>query len=423
MNINIDWRVPPVFRPLLGKARFLGAWGGRGSGKSHFVAGLMILRMLEGKNVLCVREIQNSIADSVKRLLEAKIVEFGLDASFETTEREIRCKLNGAICIFRGMQTHNAASVKSLEGFDIAWWEEAQTAAQSSLDLLIPTIRRPGSQLIFTWNPVSETDPVDVLLRVNPPDNAIVVKVNWQDNPWFPEELRSDMERDRARDPGKYQHIWEGAYRTLSEARIFRNWRVGTEKVPGNAVWFYGVDFGFAVDPAAAVRCCLLDRNTLYIDREAWEVGVPTEALPAFLHKVDGIEAWPSRADSARPETIDYLQRHGFPKMRAARKGAGSVEDGIQFLQGLDIIVDPSCVNMQRELATYAYRTDKRTNEILPVPEDANNHLIDALRYATERLHRKGILDIPPPREPSDRLARPRDYAHTEEGADEWRIV
>lgn len=375
-----------------------------------------------GFRIVCVREIQNSIKDSVKQLIEDKIKELGLSGFFTITDQEIRGQ-NGSLAIFRGMQTHNAASIKSLEGFDVAWVEEAQTISQASLDLLTPTIRQPGSELWFSWNPVKATDPIDALLRGNPPDGAIVVRANWQDNPWFPDELRSDMERDRARDPGKYQHIWEGAYRTLSEARIFRNWRVGEERVPDNVVWFYGIDFGFAVDPTAAVRCCLLDRRTLYIDREAWEVGVPTEALPKFLHAVDGIEAWPSRADSARPETIDYLQRHGFPRMRAARKGAGSVEDGIAFLQGLDIVVHPSCVNMQRELATYALKVDRRTNEILPIPEDANNHLIDALRYATERLHRKGILDIPPAQPPSDRLARPSDYAPAERDEAEWKVI
>lgn len=420
MQINIQ--TARAFLPLLRPARFKGTWGGRGSGKSWFWAGETVDALLSGLNVLCIREVQNSIADSVKRLIEARIEEFGLSELFDITDKEIRCKPSGAYAIFRGMQNHTAASIKSLEGFDRAWWEEAQTATQHSLDLLIPTIRKPGSELWFSWNPAKEDDPIDAFLRLNPPDGAIVLKVNWQDNPWFPEELRSDMERDRTRDPGKYQHIWEGAYRTMSEARIFKNWRIGEERVPENVVWFYGVDFGFAIDPTAGVRCALLDRHTLYIDREAWEVGVPTEALPKLLHGIEGIEQWPSRADSARPETIDYLQRHGFPKMRAARKGAGSVEDGISFLQGLDIVVHPSCANMVKELSTYAWRTDKRTGEILPIPEDANNHLIDALRYATERLHRKGILDIPASVQPSTRLSRPPDYRAAERSED-WRVI
>jgi phage terminase large subunit len=423
MNIDVNWRVPPVFRSALKPARFVGLHGGRGSGKSHFAAGLAVVKMLQGKNVLCVREIQNSIADSVKRLLESKIAEFGLTHLFDTTDKEIRCKLNGAVCIFRGMQTHNAASVKSLEGFDIAWWEEAQTASQSSLDLLIPTIRKPGSQLLFTWNPVNENDPVDVLLRREPPENAIIVEANWSDNPWFPDVLKQDMDRDRERNPDKYAHVWEGKYQSLSEARIFRNWRVGEVAVPDRVIWYGGVDFGFATDPTFAVRCCLIGDRLLYVDQEACEVGVSTDALPLLLGRIPDFAKWPLNADSARPETIDYLRRHGFPRMRGAKKGKGSVEDGISFLQGLDIVVHPRCINLTRELSSYAYQIDKRTGAILPEPEDANNHGIDALRYAVERLHRKGrlipmdvILD-------DDRLQRPKDYASIERETDDWKTV
>lgn len=418
----IDIPTARAFVPLLSPARFKGTWGGRGSGKSWFWAGETIDALLSGLNVLCIREVQNSIADSVKRLIEARIEEFGLSELFEITDKEIRCKASGAVCIFRGMQNHTAASIKSLEGFDRAWWEEAQTATQHSLDLLIPTIRKPGSELWFSWNPGKETDPIDVFLRANPPEGSIVLRVNWNDNPWFPEELRSDLERDKERDPGKYQHIWEGAYQTLSEARIFKNWRVAEMNPPDRVIWYPGIDFGFAQDPTAAVRACLMDKRTLYVDHEAWEVGTPTEALPALLHKVPEIHKWPSRADSARPETIDYLRRNGFPKIRGATKGKGSVEDGIMFLQGLDLVVHPRCVNLQRELGSYAYRIDKRTSEILPEPEDANNHLIDALRYATEGLHRKGRLLPEDRREQDNRLTPPRDYRGVREEVESWRL-
>lgn len=419
--MHIDIPTAAVFEPLLKPARFKGLWGGRGSAKSWFFSGQTVEALLEGRNVLCIREVQNSIADSVKRLIEARIEEFGLSAYFDITDKEIRCPLSGAVAIFRGMQNHTAASVKSLEGFDVAWWEEAQTATQHSLDLLIPTIRKPGSELWFSWNPDSETDPIDVFLRTNPPDNAIVIKANWDDNPWFPDELRGDMERDRDRDPAKWQHVWNGAYKTLSEARIFKNFRIDEMQVHERAVWHYGIDFGFAKDPTAALRACLITDRLLYIDHEAWEIGTPTEALPALLHKVPDIHKWASRADSARPETIDYLRRNGLPKIRSAVKGKGSVEDGIMFLQGLDIVVHPRCANLAREFASYAYKIDKRTGAILPDPEDANNHLIDALRYAVEGLHRKGRLTplAPPP-------DRRKDSGYTmideEEGA-EWKIV
>lgn len=374
--------------------------------------------MLRGKNVVCIREIQNSIADSVKRLIEARMATHGVSGRFTSTEREIRCTESGAVCIFRGMQNHTADSIKSLEGFDVAWWEEAQTASQRSLDLLIPTIRAPGSELWFSWNPGADDDPIEFLRR-DPPDGAIVVEANWDDNPWFPEELRADMERDRRRDPDKFAHVWGGAYRSHSEARVFRNWRVGELSPPENAVWFYGLDWGFAADPTAGVRCCVVG-ETLYIDAEIYEVGCPTEALPALIAGLPDATKWPIRADSARPETIDYVRRHGFPKLRAAVKGKGSVEDGITFLQGFDIVVSPRCPNVAREFAAYAYRTDRQTNEVLPVIEDANNHAIDALRYATEGLHRKGKMvttQAEAPRPPRD------GYGWSDTEDDGWKVA
>ena len=386
MRPNLDVEVPRVFRPLLSPARYKGAYGGRGSGKSHFFGGQVPLQMLRGRNVLCVREIQNSIADSVKRLIEGKIDAYGLAAHFDITEREIRCRPSGAICIFRGMQNHTAASVKSLEDFDVAYWEEAQTASRRSLDLLTPTIRNPGSELWFAWNPENEGDPIERLLRHDPPEGSVVVEANHADNPWFPDELRADMERDRQRDPDKYRHVWAGSYQNRSETRVFRNWRVGEVHVPEDARPFYGADWGFANDPTAAVRFCIPKPGLLYIDREAYEVGCPVERVPALLAQVDGIRDWPCRADSARPETIDYVRRHGFPKMLAARKGKGSVEHGIEFLKGFDIVVHPRCVHAERELTLYSYETDKRTGEILPKIEDANNHCIaEGQRIETAR--------------------------------------
>lgn len=376
-----------------------------------------------GFRIVCVREVQNSIKDSVKQLLEDKINDLGLGPFFTITDQEIRGK-NGSLAIFRGLQNHTAASIKSLEGFDVAWIEEAQTISQSSLDILTPTIRKPGSELWFSWNPASETDPVDVLLRGDPRDNAIVVRANWSDNPWFPDALREDLERDRERQPDKFLHVWEGHYQALSEARIFRNWRVAEMNPPDRAIWYGGVDFGFAKDPTAALRCCMIGERLLYVDHEAFEVGVPTEALPVLIGRVPDLHKWPVTADSARPETIDYLRRHGFPRMKGAKKGKGSVEDGIGFLQGLDLVIHPRCVNLQRELASYAYRTDRRTGAILPIPEDANNHGIDALRYATERLHRKGKLLAAPMEDEDDRLETLPDYrGRRERSAEDWKTI
>lgn len=384
---------PPVFEPLTLPARYKGAHGGRGSGKSHFFANLAILSMVrvEGFRIVCCREVQRSIGDSVKQLLEDKIELFGWSSLFVVTETEIRGP-GGSLCIFRGLQNHTAASIKSLEGFDVAWVEEAQTISAKSLELLTPTIRKEGSELWFSWNPESEADPVDQLLRASPPDEAIVIEANWNDNPFFPDALREDMERDRSRDPDKFAHVWGGQYRGLSEARVFRNWRVKEIEPPENVAWFYGVDWGFASDETAALRCCIPEPGVLFIDAEVYQLGVPTEALPKFLSGLPEAAKWPMRADNARPETIDYVKRHGFHRMRAAKKGKGSVEDGVSFLQSFDVVISPRCPNTAQEFRSYAYKTDRQTGEILPVIEDKNNHLIDALRYAVEGLHRKGKL-------------------------------
>lgn len=416
--------VPAVFAPLLEPARYKGAHGGRGSGKSHFFAGYAVAQMAtrSGFRVVCVREVQNSIKDSVKQLMEDKIAELGLQGFFTITDQEIRGK-NGSLAIFRGLQNHTAASIKSLEGFDVAWIEEAQTITQHSLDILTPTIRKPGSELWFSWNPVKADDPVDAFLRGGGAANAIVVEANWSDNPFFPAALKDDLERDREMNPDKFLHVWQGRYQALSEARVFRKWRIGEEEPSARAVWHYGLDFGFAKDATAALRCCLITDRLLYVDHEAYEVGTPTEALPALIGKIPDARSWVMTGDSARPETIDYLRRNGFPKIRAAKKGKGSVEDGVSFLQGLEIVVHPRCVNLQRELGACSYEIDKRTGEILPRVADENNHLIDALRYACERLHRKGrLVRVPDVEERGPE--RPPDYnRYRREHTDSWKVA
>jgi phage terminase large subunit len=206
------------------------------------------------------------------------------------------------------------------------------------------------------------------------------------DNPFFPEVLRREMEWDRARDQETYDHIWGGDYEKHAEARVFKNWKVVEFETPDDVVLRFGGDWGYAVDPTVLIRCYLVGEKTLRIDHEAYQVGCEIDQTPELFRSVPGAEAWTITADSARPETISYLQRHGFPRMKAAKKGPDSVKEGIIFLQGYDIEVHPRCTRTIQELKRYAYKKDHLTGQVTPVLLDKENHVIDSLRYAVEDL-------------------------------------
>ena len=394
MGKTLQLKTPEWALPLLEASRYKGAWGGRGSGKSHMFAEMMLEEhiMNQSQSSVCVREIQKSLNQSVKRLLEMKIQEMNAGAYFEVQDAVIKSKKADGRIIFQGMQNHTADSIKSLEGYDRAWVEEAQSLSQTSLDLLRPTIRKPGSELWFTWNPRQASDPVDLLLRgPTPPKDANVIKVNYADNPWFPSVLKDEMEYDKRRDPDKYQHVWRGEYLQNSESRVFKNWRIEDFDAPADAIHRLGADWGFSVDPTTLVRCHIIGR-TLYIDHEAYMVGCEIVNTPELFMQVPEAEKWPIVADSARPETISHMRRNGFPKIMTAVKGPKSVEEGIEFLKNYTIVVHPRCTYTIDELTLYSYKTDPLTGKILPVLEDKKNHVIDALRYACEAVRRANTV-------------------------------
>ena len=378
-----------VYEPLLAPARYKGAHGGRGSAKSHFFAGLLIEECIAQKtDAVCLREVQKSLKFSVKKLLENKISSMNAGAYFEVQNEQIKVK-NGGVIIFQGMQDHTSDSIKSLEGFKIAWFEEAQTASQRSLDLLRPTIRAPGSQLWFSWNPRFATDPVDQLLRgPTPPTDSIVVQANYTDNPWMPQELIDELEYDKRRDPDKYAHIWLGKYQTNTSARVFKNWTIEEFDIDPAATIRQGADWGFSVDPTVLVQCYIVGRK-LYVPHVAYRVGCDIVDTPELFMSVPDSEKWPMVADSARPETISHLRKNGFPKITAAIKGAKSVEEGIEFLKSFDIVVHPRCTHLIDELTLYSFKTDPLDeSKILPILADKDNHVIDSLRYACEGARR-----------------------------------
>jgi phage terminase large subunit len=394
MAKTLQLQTPEWALPLLEASRYKGAWGGRGSGKSHMMAELMIEAHIidQKRRSVCVREIQKSLNQSVKRLLETKIEAMNAGAYFEVQDAVIKSRKGDGAIIFQGMQNHTADSIKSLEGYDCAWVEEAQSLSQTSLDLLRPTIRKPESELWFTWNPRQQSDPVDFLLRgPTPPKDSTVIKVNFTSNPWFPQVLRDEMEYDKRRDPDKYQHVWQGSYLTNSQSRVFKNWKIEEFEAPPDAIHRLGADWGFAIDPTVLVRCHIVGR-TLYIDHEAYMVGCEIVNTPELFMQVPEAEKWPIVADSARPETISHMRKNGFPKIMTAVKGPKSVEEGVEFLKGYDIVVHPRCTHTIDELSLYSYKQDPLTGKIMPVLEDKKNHVIDALRYACEGIRRAIVV-------------------------------
>jgi len=386
--MNLTIKTPRWFKPLLTRSRYKGAFGGRGSGKSHAFAEALVERCVLSKTTaVCVREVQKSLAQSVKKLLENKIEELGVSHLFEIQYEKIMGK-NGSLIIFQGMSTATADSIKSLEGYDIAWVEEAQSLSQRSLDLLRPTIRKEGSEIWATWNPSLATDPIDSFLRCdNPPPDSIVVQVNYRDNPWLPDVLQAEIDYDMKRDPDKFAHVWLGEYQQNSQARVFKNWTIEEFDVDKEAIIRQGADWGFSIDPTVLVQAYIVGRK-LYIPYEAYRVGCDIVDTPDLFLSIPDSEKWNMTADSARPETINHLRKNGFPKIMAAVKGARSVEEGIEFLKSYDIVVHPRCIHTIDELTLYSYKIDPLTGLVLPLLNDKDNHVIDALRYACEGARR-----------------------------------
>lgn len=399
--------VPPIFKDFYTPARYKGAHGGRGSAKSQTFGRMLLDHCIDnpGTRAVCIREVQKSLEQSVKRLLEDLIELHGLGKHFRILNTHIETP-GGGIIIFQGMQNHTADSIKSLEGFDIAWVEEAQSLSERSLTLLRPTIRKEGSEIWFTWNPNKPTDPVDVLLRgETTPQGTIVRKVNYHDNPFMPLVLQREMEWDRGRDIEKYNHVWLGGYERKSEARVFKNWRVEDFETPSDSDFLYGGDWGFSTDPTVGIRAFIKphEPTNLYVDAEVYKVGCEIDDTPSLYDQLGctlkhehGIEGpceglareWEIIADSARPETISYMKRHGYSRIVGARKGPGSIEEGIQFLKTYDIIVHPRCKHVIDELTYFCFKTHPLTGEIMPVLAQKKNHTIDSLRYTVEKLRR-----------------------------------
>ena len=377
------------FKQFAEPHRYKIAYGGRGSAKSWQIARLLLIDGLKGnQRILCTREIQNSLQDSVHSLLSDQIKSLGLEQFYQIKKTEI-ISVNGTRFLFEGLR-YNINKIKSLEGIDKCWVEEAEKVPSNSWTVLIPTIRKDGSEIWISFNPDAEDDPVYDRFILNTPPDSVLLKINHYDNPFFPEVLKKEMEYDREYDYDKYLWIWEGNTRQFTEACVFNGkFTVDDFQTPEDAEFMHGADWGFAQDPDTLIRCYVKD-DKLYIDREAWGQHVEIPETPALFDTIDTARDWSIIADNARPELISYMKQHGFRRIVAAKKGANSIEEGVERLRGFSkIVIHTRCTHTIEEFKLYSYKRNSLTGDIMPIIEDKHNHMIDALRYATENINRR----------------------------------
>lgn len=371
--------IPNEYRPLFDDNwREAAIYGGRFSMKSHTVARYLLIKAREKKTrVACFREFQNSITESSHQLLADLIKQYELN-DFEVTNNAIINKLNGSDFIFKGLY-HNEQSIKSIEGIDIAWVEEAQTVSKASLEVLTPTVRKAGSKIIYTYNRLLESDPVHQRLVLEGRPNTLIINVNYDialKYGMMPEVIRLEMEDDKLKRPSLYKHKWLGEPNSL-EQRIYKDWQM-IDSVPFNArLERYYIDFGYSNDPTAIGALYYYDGGYI-IDEICYQKGMLNKNIADTIN-VQEIKAL-TIADSAEPKSIDEIRLYGI-NIQPAMKGSGSITKGIQFVQSKKISITKRSTNLWNEYINYLWMTDKE-GKIINEPQDINNHHMDGLRYA-----------------------------------------
>lgn len=373
--------IPEEFKPLFGTGWHEAAiWGGRYSLKSHTIARFLLIRAREKKTrVACFREFQNSIAESSHQLLSDLIKQYEL-TDFKVTDNAIVNEITGSDFLFKGLY-HNEQSIKSIEGIDIAWVEEAQTVSRESLEVLTPTVRKPGSQIIYTYNRLLESDPVHQRLVLEGRPNTIKINVNYdiaQKHGWLPDEILAEIEDDRDKRPALYKHKWLGEPMT-QESKIYKDWAF-VDSIPHEArLERYGLDFGYTNDPTAIVALYYYNGGYI-IDEVTFQRKLDNKAIAdIFLNKEKALII----ADSAEPKSIDEIGSFGV-SISGAVKGQGSVYQGIQYVQRQRISVTTRSSNVIQAYQNYIFATD-RDGHILNEPDNSNHmwsNTMDAIRYA-----------------------------------------
>ena len=393
-KVSLNYKLKPF---ITNSKRYKVAYGGRGSSKSWTIARMLLLKAMQSPiRILCLREIQASIKDSVHKLLKDQIELLELDGFI--VQNDCIKHINGSKFLFKGLYT-NLSKIKSFEGVDVCWIEEGESISALSWEVLDPTIRKPNSEIWISFNPRYENDIIYKTFIVDGKENAIVIKVNYNDNKYFPDVLETQRVQMQRTDPELYLHIWEGELKKNTEEIIFSNkWIIEEFETPEDTHFYFGADWGFSSDPNTVNRMFIgshkeFGNNCLFLDYELNDrpydedlrtTSTELKDLPSFWEQMPLIKDYMIKADSARPETISHMVYSGFD-VRGAIKGANSVEEGIEFLRSFDkVIIHPRCKNTIFEFGNYKFKVDSRSGQVTRQIVDKYNHHIDAIRYALE---------------------------------------
>ena len=398
-----------LFKP----ARYKVLHGGRGSAKSWGIARALLIQAAQRPlRVLCTREVQKSIKDSVHRLLSDQIQALGLGWFYEILETEIRGP-NGSLFLFAGLAQHTVESIKSYEGVDRVWIEEAQVVTKRSWDVLLPTIRKEGSEVWLSLNPDMETDETYQRFVSNPPPDAVVVQMNWRDNPWFPEVLEKERQETLRRDQSNYENIWEGKPKLVSEGAIYKEEieRLVSESrirlIPYDPVlsvhtvwdlgWNDAMTIGFFQRSGAEVRCIdyiedshrTLDWYVAQIDKRPWRWG--TDFIPH-----DG-RSRNFQTGKSTEEALQAMQRN------VVVLPALDIEEGIKATRMMfpRVYFDTDKTKRLVEcLKRYQRAINQTTREPMGPLHDEYSHGADMFRYAAMAVEQMGNAE----------KAKPIDY-------------
>lgn len=377
-------------------------YGGRSSAKSRTVLHKLLLRAAEKPNqtILCTREFQSSIATSTYAELKQIIYEKDLTSYFEIKYDHILCK-NGSRFIFKGL-ARDIMQIKSIPNISVCFVEEAETITRELWDVLDPTLRKDDCELMIVFNPRERQSATYQRWLEEPIDNEDIlrVEINYHENPYNSSTILKKIERMKEHDYPRYEHIYLGKVLDISEDVIFKGkfkflnipleFEKNRYKYNGKEVgMLYGMDFGFSQDPAAMIEFCFLDENTIYIHNEIYKTGLlprnpedPENNYSDRIKKDIGEYALAAQwfADCSRPDSIAQLKQDGL-KIQGAPKPKGSVESGVEYLQGKNIVINPRCTHMMFEAYNYRYKKDKNSGTVLRDIIDAHNHGWDAIRY------------------------------------------